>query len=64
MVSCSRDNSVKFWEASTGICTGTVEEHEGWVRALAVKCDGAGERVGGDNEERSDEDEDEDVPLS
>jgi len=49
LVSCSRDNSVKFWEASTGFCTGTVEEHEGWVRALAVKCDGAEFASGGND---------------
>ena len=49
LVSCSRDNTVKFWEASTGFCTHTVEEHEGWVRALAVRSNGTEFASGGND---------------
>ena len=40
VISCSRDNTVKFWEVRTGFCTHTINDQDSWVRALAVKCDG------------------------
>ncbi|RLN86555.1 hypothetical protein BBJ28_00001494 [Nothophytophthora sp. Chile5] len=41
LFSCSRDNTIKVWELSTGYCVNTLNAgHSDWVRAVAVSDDG------------------------
>ncbi|RLN51912.1 hypothetical protein BBJ28_00002200 [Nothophytophthora sp. Chile5] len=41
LFSCSRDNTIKVWELSTGYCVSTLNAgHSDWVRAVAVSDDG------------------------
>ena len=35
VVSGSRDNTLKVWDAATGECVATLEEHSDWVRCAA-----------------------------
>ena len=39
LASCSRDNSIKFWELESGYCVKTLVGHGDWVRKLAVNAD-------------------------
>lgn len=41
LYSCSRDNTIKVWEISTGYCVNTLNGgHSDWVRDVAVSDDG------------------------
>lgn len=41
LYSCSRDNTIKVWELSTGYCVNTLNTgHTDWVRDVAVSHDG------------------------
>ncbi|GMF16054.1 unnamed protein product [Phytophthora lilii] len=41
LYSCSRDNTIKVWELSTGYCVNTLNAgHSDWVRDVAVSDDG------------------------
>ncbi|POM71144.1 Nuclear distribution protein PAC1, partial [Phytophthora palmivora] len=41
LYSCSRDNTIKVWELSTGYCVNTLNAgHTDWVRDVAVSDDG------------------------
>lgn len=41
LFSCSRDNTIKVWEISTGYCVNTLNAgHSDWVRDVAVSDDG------------------------
>jgi platelet-activating factor acetylhydrolase IB subunit alpha len=40
LASCSRDNSIKIWEAATGYCVKTIEGHVDWVRCIVASPDG------------------------
>ncbi|KAJ5069170.1 lissencephaly-1 [Anaeramoeba ignava] len=40
VISCSRDNTIKLWDFSTGLCLFTFEDHDDWVRRVAVNSDG------------------------
>uniref|UniRef100_A0AAV1VEH6 Lissencephaly-1 homolog n=1 Tax=Peronospora matthiolae TaxID=2874970 RepID=A0AAV1VEH6_9STRA len=41
LYSCSRDNTIKVWELSTGYCVNTLNGgHSDWVRDVAVSDDG------------------------
>lgn len=41
LYSCSRDNTIKVWELSTGYCVNTLNAgHSDWVRDVAVSHDG------------------------
>jgi platelet-activating factor acetylhydrolase IB subunit alpha len=37
LVSASRDKSVKFWDLETGYCQYTLNDHNDWVRCIAVR---------------------------
>merc|ERR1740130_235042 len=36
VISCSMDSTIKVWDAKTGLCTATLEGHEGGVTCCAV----------------------------
>merc|ERR1712000_196373 len=36
LVSCSRDQTIRLWDAQTGYCTKTLRGHTEWVRTVAV----------------------------
>ncbi|KAI9906342.1 hypothetical protein PsorP6_004792 [Peronosclerospora sorghi] len=40
LYSCSRDNTIKVWELSTGYCVNTLNGHSDWVRDVTVSDDG------------------------
>ena len=37
LISASRDKTVKFWDLETGYCQHTMNEHNDWIRCLAVR---------------------------
>jgi platelet-activating factor acetylhydrolase IB subunit alpha len=36
LASCSRDSSIKIWDAATGYCIDTLSGHSDWVRSIAA----------------------------
>ena len=40
ILSCSRDQTIKIWEISTGFCVHTFAGHDSWVRTIAVTSNG------------------------
>jgi len=41
VLTCSRDQTIKYWEMSTGYCVKTLTGHTDWVKCLDVSLDGA-----------------------
>ena len=40
VVTCGRDQSIKFWDVSTGYCVRTLNGHTDWVKCLSISLDG------------------------
>ena len=40
LLTCSRDNTIKCWEVSSGFCNKTYSGHTDWVKCLSVSLDG------------------------
>ena len=41
LLSCSRDESIKFWDTQSGFCLSTLRcGHSDWIRRLAVNSTG------------------------
>jgi platelet-activating factor acetylhydrolase IB subunit alpha len=36
LASCSRDSSIRIWDAATGYCIDTLSGHSDWVRSIAA----------------------------
>jgi len=49
VVTASRDQTVKFWDLTTGFCDATVSDHTDWVRCIAVRGACEAPRGGGDS---------------
>lgn len=41
LISCSRDQTIKFWEVASGYCVKTLRGHSEWVRAIVPSESGA-----------------------
>jgi WD40 repeat protein len=41
LVSCSRDQTIKFWDTNSGYCLQTLREgHSDWIRKVSVNAKG------------------------
>jgi platelet-activating factor acetylhydrolase IB subunit alpha len=40
LISCSRDNTIKLWDANSGYCSQTIPAHSEWIRKVAVNAKG------------------------